>query len=80
MLESRDACEFKLTKPLKFVTGRKDCVSDDPDGRAYVTTKHEVICYVFIGTYQGWRNWGAVLGVEPVLLKNLVLLRAPQIF
>ena len=42
MLESRDACEFKLTKPLKFVTGRKDCISDDPEGRAYVTTKHEV--------------------------------------
>merc|ERR1712226_1088145 len=41
LLESRDACEFKLTKPLKFVTGRKDCISDDPEGRAYVTTKHE---------------------------------------
>ena len=42
MLESRDACEIKLTKPMKFVTGRSDCVSDDPEGRAYVTTKAEV--------------------------------------
>jgi len=41
LLESRDACEFKLTKPLKFLTGRKDCISDDPEGRAFVTTKHE---------------------------------------
>ena len=33
---------MKLTKPLKFQTGRVDCISDDPEGRAYVTTKHEV--------------------------------------
>ena len=43
LLESREACEIKLTKPLKFQTGRKDCVSDDPDGRGYVTTQPEVI-------------------------------------
>ena len=42
LLESRDKCEIKLTKPLKFLTGRSDCVSDDPDGRGYVTTKPEV--------------------------------------
>ena len=42
LLESREACEIKLTKPLKFLTGRVDCVSDDPEGRAYVTTKPEV--------------------------------------
>merc|ERR1712008_595979 len=42
LLESRDACEIKLTKPLKFQTGRKDCVSDDPEGRGYVTTQPEV--------------------------------------
>ena len=42
LLESREACEIKLTKPLKFLTGRVDCVSDDPEGRGYVTTKHEV--------------------------------------
>ena len=41
LLESREACEIKLTKPMKFYTGRVDCVSDDPDGRPYVTTKHE---------------------------------------
>ena len=28
-MESRDACEIKLTKPLKFVTGRIDCDSSD---------------------------------------------------
>lgn len=42
LLESREACEIKMTKPLKFLTGRVDCVSDDPEGRGYVTTKHEV--------------------------------------
>jgi len=41
LLESREKCEIKLTKPLKFKTGRQDCVSDDPEGRAYVTTKDE---------------------------------------
>ena len=28
-MESRDACEIKLTKPLKFVTGRIDCDSSN---------------------------------------------------
>ena len=42
LLESREKCEIKLTKPLKFLTGRIDCDSDDPDGRGYVTTQHEV--------------------------------------
>ena len=42
MLESREACEMKLTKPMKFYTGRVDCISDDPQGRPYVTTHHEV--------------------------------------
>jgi hypothetical protein len=42
LLEGREACEVKLTKPLKFLTGRRDCVSDDPDGRPYVTTQPEV--------------------------------------
>ena len=51
LLESREACEIKLTKPLKFVTGRKDCISDDPEGRPYVTTKAEVgFFYIFFGT------------------------------
>lgn len=42
LLESREACEIKLTKPLKFLTGRSDCRSDDPEGRGYVTTMHEI--------------------------------------
>jgi len=42
LLESREKCEIKLTKPLKFLTGRKDCISEDPEGRKYVTTKPEV--------------------------------------
>ena len=29
ILESRDACEIKLTKPLKFVTGRIDCNNEN---------------------------------------------------
>ena len=47
LLESREACEIKLTKPLKFLTGRVDCVSDDPGGRGYVTTKPEVGLLLF---------------------------------
>ena len=47
LLESREACEIKLTKPLKFLTGRVDCVSDDPEGRGYVTTKPEVGLLLF---------------------------------
>ena len=31
ILESRDACEIKLTKPLKFVTGRIDCNNIDEE-------------------------------------------------
>ena len=42
LLESREKCEIKLTAPLKFQTGRKDCISDDPD-RGYVTYKDEVL-------------------------------------
>ena len=44
LLESREACEIKLTKPFKFKTGRSDCVPPeaDPEGRGYVTTKPEV--------------------------------------
>jgi len=41
LLEGREKCEIKLTKPLKFLTGRKDCISDDPEGRGYVTSKEE---------------------------------------
>jgi hypothetical protein len=41
LLESRDKCEIKLTKPLKFLTGRSDCVSEDPEGRGYVAPKTE---------------------------------------
>jgi len=41
LLEGRDKCEIKLTKPLKFMTGRKDCLSEDPDGRGYVAAKPE---------------------------------------
>ena len=44
LLESREACEIKLTKPFKFKTGRSDCVPTvpDPEGRGYITTKPEV--------------------------------------
>ena len=43
LLEGRDKCEIKLTKPLKFLTGRKDCVPDQAEAPAYVTTKAEVL-------------------------------------
>ena len=28
------------------MTGRKDCISDDPEGRGYVTYKAEVTCHI----------------------------------
>eukprot|EP00091_Calanus_sinicus_P020080 TRINITY_DN5303_c0_g1_i1.p1 TRINITY_DN5303_c0_g1~~TRINITY_DN5303_c0_g1_i1.p1 ORF type:complete len:335 (-),score=64.61 TRINITY_DN5303_c0_g1_i1:1386-2264(-) len=42
LLENRDKCEIKLKKPLKFLTGRSDCLSEDPEGRGYVASKAEV--------------------------------------
>merc|ERR1711953_704538 len=42
LLEGRDACEFKLKAPLKFWSGRADCVSMDSDGRGYKASKEEV--------------------------------------
>ena len=40
LLEGRKECEIKLTKPMKFMTGRKDCVTQEEPG--YKTYKHEV--------------------------------------
>ena len=40
MLEGRDKCEMKLTKPFKFRTGRRDCKTEED--RKYVTKDHEV--------------------------------------
>merc|ERR1712037_172902 len=40
LLEGRDKCEMKLTKPLKFRTGRRDCKTEED--RKYVTQEHEV--------------------------------------
>jgi len=42
LLDGRDACEFKLYAPLKFWSGRADCVSEDQDGRGYKASKEEV--------------------------------------
>ena len=41
LLEGRDACEFKLRAPLRFWSGRADCVSEDKDGRGYKAAKEE---------------------------------------
>ena len=51
LLESREACEIKLTKPFKFKTGRSDCVPPvpDPEGRGYVTTKAGVQFNRYLG-------------------------------
>ena len=42
LLEGREACEFKLRSPLKFWSGRSDCVSEDKDGRGFKASKEEV--------------------------------------
>ena len=39
LLEGRKECEIKLTKPLKFMTGRKDCITQED--QPYKTYKHE---------------------------------------
>jgi len=43
LLESREACEVKITAPLKFKSGRSDCVPDanDPLDRKYAAAKAE---------------------------------------
>ena len=40
LLEGRDKCEMKLTKPLKFRTGRRDCKTEED--RKYATQEDEV--------------------------------------
>ena len=42
LLEGREKCEIKLTTPLKFLTGRIDCVSNYPKGEKYKTLHQEV--------------------------------------
>ena len=58
LLESREKCEIKLTKPLKFLTGRKDCVrvpSPDEDsinpGEPYSDYKEEVSILRYLGNF-----------------------------
>ena len=41
LLEGREKCEIKLTKPLKFMTGRKDCITDRK--KTFKTSKKEVL-------------------------------------
>ena len=56
ILEGREKCEIKLTKPLKFLTGRKDCIREvydvDNEGKfPYSTYKKEVrICNYIISS------------------------------
>ena len=42
LLEGREACEIKLRSPLKFWSGRSDCISSDEEGRGYKASKEEV--------------------------------------
>ena len=46
LLEGRDKCEMKLTKPLKFRTGRRDCKTEED--RKYVTQEDEVFRIKFL--------------------------------
>ena len=39
LLEGREKCDFKLTKPIKFQYGRKDCVTSN--ALPFVTSKPE---------------------------------------
>ena len=42
LLEGREACEIKLTKPLKFYSGRADCTPDPAGQHGYQASKEEV--------------------------------------
>ena len=42
LLEGRAACEIKLRAPLRFWSGRADCVSEDEGGRGFKAAKEEV--------------------------------------
>ena len=42
LLEGREACEIKLTKPLKFYSGRADCIPDPTGQHGYQASKEEV--------------------------------------
>ena len=42
LLEGREACEIKLTKPLKFYSGRADCIPDPAGQHDYQASKEEV--------------------------------------
>ena len=39
MLEGREKCDIKLTKPIKFQYGRKDCVTTN--ALPFIASKHE---------------------------------------
>jgi len=41
LLEGREACEIKLTKPLKFYSGREDCIPDPAGQHSYQASKEE---------------------------------------
>ena len=42
LLEGREACEIKLTKPLKFYSGRADCTPGPAGQHGYQASKEEV--------------------------------------
>lgn len=46
-LEGRDACEIKIKAPLKFWSGRSDCISTDNDGKGYMASKEEAAPRLF---------------------------------
>ena len=56
MLEGRDKCEMKLTKPLKFKTGRRDCKTEED--RKYVTKDYEVVITIFL-------KWESIISPSP---------------
>jgi len=42
LLEGRDKCDIKLTRPIKFFFGRTDCIPDPNAPYPYVASKEEV--------------------------------------
>ena len=85
LLEGRDKCEMKLTKPLKFRTGRRDCKTGED--RKYVTQEDEVglkgrklsyflfSCILIHGETGG--TWLTMVARPSVWIPNIALWRYP---
>jgi len=76
LLEGRKECEIKLTKPLKFMTGRKDCITqEDPTYKTYHEENHpklfgdgkDLIDYGMSAFGMSPEHWSALQGIHGIV-------------